>query len=117
MFLNVKRTAIPTNFALPIATTAVGGVTANAFPDWDSPALTSYNDSNFGNIRTLGIAALDGKIMATSKVRWRDREVFCWGRRFYLLSRWDPATGRGILFSYLYDISGGTIAAWEMAGI
>lgn len=116
-FLNVRRTAVPTNFALPIATTPTGVVTANAFPDWNSPALTSFDDINFSNVRTLGTPTLDGKIIATSKVAWRDREIFCWGRRFYLLSRFDPVTGRGIIFSYVYDSLGGTIEAYEVAGV
>lgn len=109
---------IPNDVTLPVSSTPVGAVAANAYSGWTNPADTAANDNQWTSPSTSirYLYATNSKYpIATTVGQWRDVEVTTWVRTGCVLVRWSSTTA--VYFEHQGETTNGLAAIGVITGI
>lgn len=108
---------IPDDVTLPVSSTPVGAVSANAYTGWTNPADTAADSTSWTSpstsIRYL-LPTNAAYSIATTADSWRDVEVTTWVRNGCVLLRY--AGGVAVYFIHFGDSTNGTLSVGVGSG-
>lgn len=109
---------MPDAVSLPVSSTPVGAVSADAFAGWTNPAITAANSTSWTSPSTSirYLFPVDSKYpIATTVDSWRDVEVTTWMHLGCVMVRWSGTTA--IWFEHQGETTNGLFSAGVITGI